>query len=233
MIQNSSLYGVELDSISGRIAKQLYQSADICINGFEKTDFNDNTFDLAVGNVPFGGYSLNEKKYNKYHFHIHDHFFAKALDKVKPNGIVAFVTSKGTLDKKNPAVRKYLAERAELVGAVRLPNNAFKANAGTEVTTDIIFLQKRENSVELTPETTPEWVNLGINKDGFAVNQYFAENPDMVLGQIVQGNKLYGHGSDDTTCIPFENSDLKSLLNKAVSNIHFDISNIKATPHIS
>lgn len=229
MIQNSSLYGVELDSISGRIAKQLYQSADICINGFEKTDFNDNTFDLAVGNVPFGGYSLNEKKYNKYHFHIHDHFFAKALDKVKPNGIVAFVTSKGTLDKKNPAVRKYLAERAELVGAVRLPNNAFKANAGTEVTTDIIFLQKRENSVELTPETTPEWVDLGINKDGFAVNQYFAENPDMVLGRIVQGNKLYGHGSDDTSCIPFENSDLKSLLNKAVSNIHFDISNVKVS----
>lgn len=218
---NSKLYGVELDSISGRIAQQLYQSANIKITGFEKTDIRNDTFDLAVGNVPFGGYSLNEAAYNRYHFQIHDHFFAKSLDKVKPNGIVAFITSKGTMDKNNPAIRKYIAERAELVGAIRLPNNAFKGNAGTEVTSDIIFLQKREYPIELTQDNMPSWIDLGKTEDGLTVNQYFIDNPDMVLGKIVEGNKLYGHGADDTMCIPVEGADLKEQLAAAIKNIRF------------
>lgn len=218
---NSKLYGVELDSISGRIAQQLYQSANIKITGFEKTDIKNDTFDLAVGNVPFGGYSLNEAAYNRYHFQIHDHFFAKSLDKVKPNGIVAFITSKGTMDKNNPAIRKYIAERAELVGAIRLPNNAFKGNAGTEVTSDIIFLQKREYPIELTQDNMPSWIDLGKTEDGLTVNQYFIDNPDMVLGKIVEGNKLYGHGADDTMCIPIEGADLKEQLAAAIKNIRF------------
>ena len=220
---SSNLYGVELDDISGRIAKQLYQNANIRITGFEKTLFKDNSFDLAIGNVPFGAYSLNEPKYNKYHFQIHDHFFAKALDKVKPGGIVAFITSKGTLDKKNPDVRKYLAERAELVGAIRLPNNAFKNNAGTEVTSDIIFLQKRENPIELTPLTTPDWVHLGKTDNGLTVNQYFIDNPHMVLGNIVAGNKLYGHGNDDTMCEAIEGADLSEQLSEAIKHINFEV----------
>lgn len=218
---NSKLYGVELDSISGRIAQQLYQSANIKITGFEKTDIRNDTFDLAVGNVPFGGYSLNEAAYNRYHFQIHDHFFAKSLDKVKPNGIVAFITSKGTMDKNNPAIRKYIAERAELVGAIRLPNNAFKGNAGTEVTSDIIFLQKREYPIELTQDNMPSWIDLGKTEDGLTVNQYFIDNPDMVLGKIVEGNKLYGHGADDTMCIPVEGAVLKDQLAAAIKNIRF------------
>ena len=218
---NSKLYGVELDSISGRIAQQLYQSANIKITGFEKTDIKNDTFDLAVGNVPFGGYSLNEAAYNRYHFQIHDHFFAKSLDKVKPNGIVAFVTSKGTMDKNNPSIRKYIAERAELVGAIRLPNNAFKGNAGTEVTSDIIFLQKREKPIELTQDNMPSWIDLGKTEDELAVNQYFIDNPDMVLGKIVEGNKLYGHGADDTMCIPIEGAVLKDQLAEAIKNIKF------------
>lgn len=218
---NSKLYGVELDSISGRIAQQLYQSANIKITGFEKTDIKNDTFDLAVGNVPFGGYSLNEAAYNRYHFQIHDHFFAKSLDKVKPYGIVAFITSKGTMDKNNPAIRKYIAERAELVGAIRLPNNAFKGNAGTEVTSDIIFLQKREYPIELTQDNMPSWIDLGKTEDGLTVNQYFIDNPDMVLGKIVEGNKLYGHGADDTMCIPIEGADLKEQLAAAIKNIRF------------
>ena len=220
---SSNLYGVELDDISGRIAKQLYQNANIRITGFEKTLFKDNSFDLAIGNVPFGAYSLNEPKYNKYYFQIHDHFFAKALDKVKPGGIVAFITSKGTLDKKNPDVRKYIAERAELVGAIRLPNNAFKNNAGTEVTSDIIFLQKRENPIELTPLTTPDWVHLGKTDNGLPVNQYFIDNPQMVLGNIVAGNKLYGHGNDDTMCVAIEGADLSEQLSEAIKHINFEV----------
>ncbi|MBQ6944679.1 MAG: helicase [Ruminococcus sp.] len=220
---SSNLYGVELDDISGRIAKQLYQNANIRITGFEKTLFKDNSFDLAIGNVPFGAYSLNEPKYNKYHFQIHDHFFAKSLDKVKPGGIVAFITSKGTLDKKNPDVRKYLAERAELVGAIRLPNNAFKNNAGTEVTSDIIFLQKREIPIELTPFSTPDWVHLGKTDNGLTVNQYFIDNPQMVLGNIVAGNKLYGHGNDDTMCEAIEGADLSEQLSEAIKHINFEV----------
>lgn len=215
MADKSKLYGVELDDISGRIAKQLYPNADIQVTGYEHTAFPDSFFDVAVGNVPFGGYKLNEKRYNKLNLNIHDHFFVKSLDKVREGGVVAFVTSKGTLDKENPAVRKYLAERAELLGAIRLPNTAFKANAGTEVTSDIIFLQKRDKPLDIEPD----WVHLGKTIDGLPVNQYFIDHPEMVLGKIVQGNKLYGRGGDDTMCVPIEGADLKEQLKQAVANI--------------
>ncbi|MBQ7009001.1 MAG: hypothetical protein IJN05_07275 [Ruminococcus sp.] len=215
MADNSQLVGVELDGITGRIAKQLYQNADIQVTGFEKTKFADNSFDVAVGNVPFGAYKLMDKKYDKENFYIHDYFFAKALDKVKPGGVVAFVTSKGTLDKQNPEVRKYLAQRAELVGAIRLPNNAFKANAGTEVTTDIIFLQKRDRMIDIEPD----WVHLGMTENGLAINKYFIDHPEMVLGTIVEGNKLYGNQSNETMCVPIEGADLGEQLAEAVKNI--------------
>ena len=215
MADNSQLVGVELDSLTGRIAKQLYQNADIQVTGFEKTKFADNSFDVAVGNVPFGAYKLMDKKYDKENFYIHDYFFAKALDKVKPGGVVAFVTSKGTLDKQNPEVRKYLAQRAELVGAIRLPNNAFKANAGTEVTTDIIFLQKRDRMIDIEPD----WVHLGMTENGLAINKYFIDHPEMVLGTIVEGNKLYGNQSNETMCVPIEGADLGEQLAEAVKNI--------------
>ena len=215
MADNSQLVGVELDSLTGRIAKQLYQNADIQVTGFEKTKFADNSFDVAVGNVPFGAYKLMDKKYDKENFYIHDYFFAKALDKVKPGGVVAFVTSKGTLDKQNPEVRKYLAQRAELLGAIRLPNNAFKANAGTEVTTDIIFLQKRDRMIDIEPD----WVHLGMTENGLAINKYFIDHPEMVLGTIVEGNKLYGNQSNETMCVPIEGADLGEQLAEAVKNI--------------
>ena len=215
MADKSKLYGVELDDISGRIAKQLYPNADIQITGYEHTAFPDSFFDVAVGNVPFGGYKLNEKRYNKLNLNIHDHFFVKSLDKVREGGVIAFVTSKGTLDKENPAVRKYLAQHAELLGAIRLPNTAFKANAGTEVTSDIIFLQKRDKPLDIEPD----WVHLGKTEDGLPVNQYFIDHPEMVLGKIVQGNKLYGRGGDDTMCVPIEGADLKEQLKQAVANI--------------
>lgn len=211
---NSKLYGVEIDDLTGRIAKQLHPNADIKITGFEKTQFKNDFFDIAIGNVPFGSTKLNEKEYNQYNFHIHDHFFAKSLDKVRPGGIVAFVTSQGTLDKKDNSVRKYLAERADLVGAVRLPSGAFNT---TDVTSDIIFLQKRET----VPETEPSWVNVVDDKNGIPINAYFAEHPEMVLGQMVIGNKLYGN--EGTMCVPFENSDIKELLKNAVKNISFSI----------
>lgn len=166
--------------------------------------------------MPFGSFSLNEKQYNKHHFLIHDHFFAKSLDKVKSGGLVAFITSKGTLDKKNPDVRKYLAERAELVGTVRFPNDTFKANAGTEVTADLIILKKREQPIELTPETSPDWVNLGQTGDGLPINSYFAEHPEMVLGKIVEGNKLYGRQDGDTSCEPLPDQDTMKLLHQAL-----------------
>jgi len=219
MRKQSELHGVEVDSISGRISKQLHQDADIQITGFEKTEFNDDSFDLVIGNVPFGASKLNEKRYNQYNFNIHDHFFAKALDKVKPGGIVAFVTSKGTLDKKNPDVRKYIAKRAELIGAIRLPSGAFNT---TEVTSDIIFLQKRDKAIEIEPD----WVHVAQNENGLTVNSYFLEHPDMVLGDIVPCNKLYG-SEDDTMCVPFKDIELKELLNKASLRINFSISDKK------
>lgn len=215
---NSELYGVELDSITGRIAKQLYPSANIQIKGFEQTSFENNSFDVAIGNVPFGGYKVNDADYNKQNFFIHDYFFAKTLDKVRPGGVVAFVTSQGTLDKSNPEVRKYLAERAELLGAIRLPNNAFKANAGTEVTSDIIFLQKRERPISIE-ENTPEWVYKDMLPNGIAVNKYFTEHPEMILGEMVEGNKMYGNQSDSSMCVPIEDKNLADQLSEAVKNI--------------
>lgn len=210
--KESRIYGTEIDSISGRIAKRLYPDADISITGFEKKDFPDSFFDIAVGNVPFGGFKVPDRRYDKYNFAVHDYFFAKTLDKVRPGGIVAFITSKGTLDKANPSVRKYISQRAELLGAVRLPNTAFKSYAGTEVTSDIIFLQKRERMIDIAPE----WVYTEADGNGFACNRYFIDNPDMILGKTVEGNKLYGKG---TMVIPFENSDLNEQLQKAVLKI--------------
>jgi len=211
-MQNSKLYGVELDSITGRIAKQLYPKADITVAGFETTDRRD-FYDLAIGNVPFGQYQVNDRAYNKLGFSIHDYFFAKALDQVRPGGVVAFVTSRYTMDKQSPEVRKYIAQRAELLGAIRLPNDAFKANAGTEVVSDIIFLQKRDRPIEIEPD----WVHLGQNADGFNINSYFIDNPEMVLGRQTSQSTQYG--KQDFTVEPYENLDLGVQLRYAIQNI--------------
>ncbi|WP_416390280.1 Eco57I restriction-modification methylase domain-containing protein [Roseburia intestinalis] len=215
-VHEAKLYGVELDSISGRIAKQLYQNANISITGFENTTYPDNFFDVVVGNVPFGDYKVFDPKYNKYNFRIHDYFLAKALDQVRPGGMVAVITTKGTLDKANPTIRKYLAERAELVGAVRLPNTAFKDNAGTEVTADILFLQKRERKIDIEPD----WVHLGVTGNGIAVNSYFAEHPEMMLGAMEYDTRIYGQDSRYTVCVnDDENFNMYEALNKAIGNI--------------
>ena len=211
-MQGSRLYGVELDSITGRIAKQLYPKADITVAGFETTDRRD-FFDLAIGNVPFGQYQVNDRAYNKLGFSIHDYFFAKTLDQVRPGGVIAFVTSRYTMDKQSPEVRKYIAQRAELLGAIRLPNNAFKANAGTEVVSDIIFLQKRDRPIDIEPD----WVHLGENEDGFSINQYFIDNPEMVLGRQTSESTQYGR--QDYTVAPIEGADLAALLHAAVQSI--------------
>ena len=211
-MQGSRLYGVELDSITGRIAKQLYPKADITVAGFETTDRRD-FFDLAIGNVPFGQYQVNDRAYNKLGFSIHDYFFAKTLDQVRPGGVIAFVTSRYTMDKQSPEVRKYIAQRAELLGAIRLPNNAFKANAGTEVVSDIIFLQKRDRPIDIEPD----WVHLGENEDGFSINQYFIDNPEMVLGRQTSESTQYGR--QDFTVAPIEGADLAALLRYAIQNI--------------
>ena len=211
-MQGSRLYGVELDSITGRIAKQLYPKADIAVAGFETTDRRD-FFDLAIGNVPFGQYQVNDRAYNKLGFSIHDYFFAKTLDQVRPGGVIAFVTSRYTMDKQSPEVRKYIAQRAELLGAIRLPNNAFKANAGTEVVSDIIFLQKRDRPIDIEPD----WVHLGENEDGFSINQYFIDNPEMVLGRQTSESTQYGR--QDFTVEPYEDLDLATQLRYAIQNI--------------
>ncbi len=222
-MQESKLYGVEKDDISGRIAKLLYPKAQIKVRGFEETQYPDNFFDVAVGNVPFGDYKLYDAKYSKHNFRIHDYFFAKALDKVRPGGIVAFITSKGTLDKANPAVRKYLAERAELLGAIRLPNTAFRDSAGTDVTSDIIFLQKRERKIV----TEPDWVHLGRTEDGIAVNSYFVEHPEMMLGTMEYDTRMFGNGSKYTSCINHDgNFDLKSALETAVGQLSGRITDV-------
>jgi len=215
-LQNSKLYGVEIDSISGRIASQLYQNANIQINGFEKTTFPDNFFDVAIGNVPFGDYKIFDPKYNKYNFRIHDYFLAKAIDQVRPGGMIAFITTKGTLDKANPTVRKYLAERAELIGAIRLPSMAFKENAGTEVTADIIFLQKRMRKIDIEPD----WVHLGYTQNGIAVNSYFANHPEMMLGHMEYDKRIYGTDSRYTVCInDNDNLNLHNELNHVIKNL--------------
>ena len=211
-LSGANLHGVELDDLTGRIARQLYQKADITLSGFEKTDQRD-FFDLAIGNVPFGQYPVNDPAYNKLKFNIHNYFFAKTLDQVRPGGIVAFVTSRYTMDAKDPTVRKYLAERADLLGAIRLPNNAFKANAGTEVVSDIIFLQKRDRpSVE-----EPEWVQTGQSEDGFTLNQYFLNHPEMVMGEPTSESTQYGR--QDYTVAPIPDADLSQQLAAAIQNI--------------
>ena len=211
-LAKNKLYGVELDSITGRIAKQLYPNANITISGFENTDFPDDFFDLAVGNVPFGEYQLADRRYDRYKFLIHDFFFAKTLDKVRPGGIIAFLTSKGTMDKRNPEVRQYIAQRANLLGAVRLPNTAFLKNAGTEVTTDILILQKRDR---LSAEK-PEWLEIGETEDGVPINQYFLNHPRMLLGKMAYDSRMYGNAKE-TTCNPIEGADFEYQLRSALS----------------
>lgn len=211
-MKDSQLTGVELDSISGRIARKLYPNADIKITGYENTKFADNSFDVAIGNVPFGDYSLHDKRYDKDHLLIHDYFFVKSLDKVRPGGVVAFVTSKGTLDKANPAARRLMAERADLLGAIRLPNTAFKANAGASVTTDILFLQKRDTP----PEQLPAWTETGKNANGMELNNYFLQHPEMILGTMQEVTTQYGK---DTACVPDPNVELEDLLSAAVLHL--------------
>ena len=215
-MNDAKFYGVELDSISGRIAQQLYQKNSIAVQGFENTNLPDSFFDAAIGNVPFGQFKVPDKRYDKHNFLIHDYFFARTLDKVRPGGVIAFITSKGTLDKENPNVRKYIAQRADLLGAIRLPNDTFKAAAGTEVTSDIIFLQKRDRLVDIEPD----WVHLATDANGIRMNAYFVDNPEMVLGdmQMVSGP----HGME-SACIAYENAELGDLLRDAIQNIHAEI----------
>ena len=215
---SSNLYGIELDSISGRIAKQLYQKADIRIQGYEKADLPDSFFDVAIGNVPFGDFKINDKRYDKNNFLIHDYFFAKTLDKLRPGGVVAFITSKGTMDKANPEVRKYIAQRAELLGAIRLPDNTFTKSAGTKVTSDIIFLQKRDSLTDIMPE----WVYLDRDENNITMNRYFVDNPEMILGKMEIVSTAYRY---DSTCKANENISLEEQLNYAITNIHGELQN--------
>ena len=211
-LADSKIYGIELDGISGRIAQQLYQKSSIAVQGFEKTDLPDSFFDAAIGNVPFGAFKVTDKRYDKHNFLIHDYFFARSLDKVRPGGIVAFVTSKGTMDKENPNVRKYIAQRANLLGAIRLPNNTFKAAAGTEVTSDILFLQKRE----ALASGEPDWVHLNTDENGLKMNQYFIDHPEMVMGEM---REVSGPHGPETACLPREGQDLGEQLTAAIQNI--------------
>jgi len=216
-MKESRVYGVEIDPISGRIAGQLYQNSHILIDGYENANIPDSFFDIAVGNVPFGDFKVTDKKYDKHNFLIHDYFFGKTIDKVRPEGIIAFITSKGTMDKENSSVRKYIAQRAELIGAIRLPDNAFLKNAGTEVTSDIIFLQKRDYITDIEPE----WVHLDTDENGIRQNSYFVNNPDMILGDMVIKSGRFGM---ESTCRAYEDADLSDLLSEAVQNLHAEIS---------
>ena len=224
-MQNSRVYGVEIDKISAGIAQQLYQRSSIAGQPFEQAEIPDSFFDAVVGNVPFGDFSVADKRYDKNHFLIHDYFFAKSLDKLRPGGVMALVTSKGTMDKENPAVRKYIAQRAELLGAIRLPNDTFKGNAGTEVVSDILVLQKRDRIIDIEPD----WVHLNTGKNGTRINSYFAEHPEMILGDM---KIVSGRFGDETTCTPYENADLESLLDEAVSNIHGEITEYETEENI-
>ncbi len=214
-LKDCKMYGVELDSISGRIARQLYQKSSVAVQGYEDTNLPNSFFDVAVGNVPFGDFKVLDKKYDKNKFLIHDYFFAKTLDKVRPGGVVAFITSKGTLDKENPGVRRYIAQRADLLGAIRLPNDTFKKNAGTEVTSDIIFLQKRDSITDIEPD----WVYLGENENGIKMNQYFIDNPVMIMGNMEMISTRFGY---DSACIS-DGSDLEKKLEEAITNIHAEV----------
>ena len=224
-MQNSRVYGVEIDKISAGIAQQLYQHSSIAGQPFEQAEIPDSFFDAVVGNVPFGDFSVADKRYDKNHFLIHDYFFAKSLDKLRLGGVMALVTSKGTMDKGNPAVRKYIAQRAELLGAIRLPNDTFKGNAGTEVVSDILILQKRDRIIDIEPD----WVHLNTDENGIRINSYFAEHPEMILGDM---KIVTGRFGDETTCMPYENADLESLLDEAVSNIHGEITEYEAEENI-
>ena len=215
-MQNSKLYGVELDSITGRIAKQLYQNADIKVMGYEKTNLPDSFYDVAIGNVPFGDFAVVDKRYDKNKFMIHDYFFAKTLDKVRPGGIIAFITSKGTMDKENPEVRKYIAQRANLIGAIRLPENTFTKNAGTKVTSDIIFLQKRDNMTDIMPD----WVYLDKDENNITMNKYFVDNPNMILGNMEMTSTQFGY---DSTCKPYDDRTLEQALEQAIPNLNATI----------
>ena len=224
-MQNSRVYGVEIDKISAGIAQQLYQRSSIAGQPFEQAEIPDSFFDAVVGNVPFGDFSVADKRYDKNHFLIHDYFFAKSLDKLRPGGVMALVTSKGTMDKENPAVRKYIAHRAELLGAIRLPNDTFKGNAGTEVVSDILILQKRDRIIDIEPD----WVHLNTDKNGIRMNSYFAEHPEMILGDM---KIVSGRFGEETTCVPYENADLESLLDEAVSNINGEIAEYETEENI-
>ncbi|WRT45279.1 N-6 DNA methylase [Streptococcus suis] len=216
-MENSKVYGVELDTISAGIAQQLYQKSSIAAQGFEEVNVPDSFFDGVIGNVPFGDFKVSDKRYDKYNFLIHDYFFAKSLDKLRPGGVMALVTSKGTMDKENSNVRKYIAQRAELLGAIRLPNDTFKGNAGTEVVSDILFLQKRDRLIDIEPD----WVHLDTDENGIRMNSYFVQHPEMILGEMKMVSGRFG---PEATCEPFDNADLSELLNEAVSNIHGEIS---------
>lgn len=216
-MENAKVYGVELDTISAGIAQQLYQKSSIAAQGFEEVNVPDSFFDGVIGNVPFGDFKVSDKRYDKYNFLIHDYFFAKSLDKLRPGGVMALVTSKGTMDKENSNVRKYIAQRAELLGAIRLPNDTFKGNAGTEVVSDILFLQKRDRLIDIEPD----WVHLDTDENGIRMNSYFVQHPEMILGEMKMVSGRFG---PEATCEPFENADLSKLLNEAVSNIHGEIS---------
>ena len=216
-MENAKVYGVELDTISAGIAQQLYQKSSIAAQGFEEVNVPDSFFDGVIGNVPFGDFKVSDKRYDKYNFLIHDYFFAKSLDKLRPGGVMALVTSKGTMDKENSNVRKYIAQRAELLGAIRLPNDTFKGNAGTEVVSDILFLQKRDRLIDIEPD----WVHLDTDENGIRMNSYFVQHPEMILGEM---KRVSGRFGPEATCEPFENADLSELLNEAVSNIHGEIS---------
>ena len=216
-MENAKVYGVELDTISAGIAQQLYQKSSIAAQGFEEVNVPDSFFDGVIGNVPFGDFKVSDKRYDKYNFLIHDYFFAKSLDKLRPGGVMALVTSKGTMDKENSNVRKYIAQRAELLGAIRLPNDTFKGNSGTEVVSDILFLQKRDRLIDIEPD----WVHLDTDENGIRMNSYFVQHPEMILGEMKMVSGRFG---PEATCEPFENADLSELLNEAVSNIHGEIS---------
>jgi len=215
-MQDSKIYGVELDTISAGIAQQLYQKTTIAAQGFEETNLPDSFFDGVVGNVPFGDFKVSDKRYDKHKFLIHDYFFAKSLDKLRPGGVMAFVTSKGTMDKETLAVRKYIAQRAELLGAIRLPNNTFKGNAGTEVVSDILILQKRDRLIDIEPD----WVHLDTDENGIKMNSYFVQHPEMILGEMKMVSGRFGM---EATCVPYENADLAAQLDEAVANIHGEI----------
>lgn len=220
-MKNSKIYGVELDTISAGIAQQLYQKTTIAAEGFEETNLPDSFFDGVVGNVPFGDFKVSDKRYDKHKFLIHDYFFAKSLDKLRPGGVMALVTSKGTMDKENSAVRKYIAQRAELLGAIRLPNNTFKGNAGTEVVSDILILQKRDRLIDIEPD----WVHLDTDENGIKMNSYFVQHPEMILGEMKMVSGRFGM---EATCVPYENADLAAQLDEAVANIHGEITEYEA-----